>query len=182
MFSGVGTNSSSWGGGGVCVHALLQLRGPNHKQICSIVFQQCYSNTPSCPPPLSAAMIYNSNPFESTFEYTVQSSACVKIVWFSIQPLFEITGSKCKKVYAFISGNIAFHMHVFPIFACAIYYFITQLPTTLSRCHFALARCNLQRAGALLPTRRYAFANGPIRTPYVSSMKVICVMLFLSDL
>ena len=32
----------------------------------------------------------------------------------------------------------------------------------------ALAQCYLQRASALSLTRRYAFANGPIRTPYPS--------------
>ena len=43
----------------------------------------------------------------------------------------------------------------------------------------ALARCYLQRASAMLLTmynalaRRYAFANGPIRTPYKGSWDLI---------
>ena len=58
-----------------------------------------------------------------------------------------------------ISGRIV------PICACAMYNFFTQLANALARCYFALAQCYSQRSSALLQTRLYSFANGPIRTP-----------------
>ena len=65
-----------------------------------------------------------------------------------------------------MSGNIAFHMHVFPICACAIYYFLTQLPNARSRCHFALARCYLQHAKAMLLVTQRCVVNFVARTPF----------------